>query len=117
MAALLRILLSRFGVLLTELLRHFGGLFVRAYVWWTATKIGFFMIKLGIFIGLLSALITGIESLFSSISTSMPPMLAEGITRVLPDNFYACVSAVLMAKFLVFTFQVKDRVLNLNGSI
>lgn len=117
MAALLRILISRFGILFTELFRHFGGLFVRAYLWFKFTKLGIFTIKLGIFLGLLSAMINGITSLGNSIVVSMPPMLAEGINRVLPDNFYACVTVILLAKFIVYTFHIKDRLLHLGGDV
>lgn len=117
MAALLRILLSRFGILLTELFRHFGGLFVRAYLWFKVAKFGIFTIKLGIFLGLLTAMINGIKLLGNSIIVSMPPMLADGINRVMPDNFYACATTILLAKFLVYTFHIKDRVLHLGGDV
>lgn len=117
MAALLRLLLSRFGIMLTELFRHFGGLFVRAYLWLKVAKFGVFTIKLGIFLGLLSAMIDGITLLGNSIMVAMPPMLADGINRVLPDNFYACVTTILLAKFIVYTFHIKDRVLHMGSDV
>lgn len=117
MAALLRILLSRFGILFTELIRHFGGLFVRAYLWLKVAKLGVFTIKLGIFFGILTAMINGIQLLGNSIIVSMPPMLADGINRVMPDNFYACATTILLAKFLVYTFHIKDRLLHLGGDV
>lgn len=117
MAALFRILFSRFGTMFTELFRHFGGLFVRAYLWFKVTKFGIFTIKLGIFLGLLKAMISGVTALGNSIMVTMPPMLTDGINRILPDNFYACVSAILMAKFVVYTFHIKDRLLHLGGDV
>ncbi|MBL1269804.1 hypothetical protein [Vreelandella titanicae] len=117
MAALLRLLLSRFGILLTELLTHFGGLFVRAYLWLKVAKLGIFTIKLGIFFGILTAMINGIKLLGNSLIVSMPPMLADGITRVMPDNFYACVTTILLAKFIVYTFHIKDRVLHMGSDV
>lgn len=117
MAILLRILLVRFGKMFTELFLHFGGLFVRAYLWFKVAKFGIFTIKLGIFLGLLTAMVNGITALGNSIIVTMPPMLTDGINRILPDNFYACVSAILMAKFLVYTFHIKDRLLHLGGDV
>lgn len=117
MAALLRILLSRLGILSTEFIRHFGMLFVRAYLSIKAMKFGIFMIKLGIFLALLTAMINGIKLLGNSIIVSMPPMLADGITRVMPDNFYACATTILLAKFIVYTFHIKDRVLHMGSDV
>lgn len=117
MAALLRLLLSRFGIIFTELFRHFGGLFVRFYLWLKVAKLGVFTIKLGIFLGILSVMINGIKSLGNAIMVSMPPMLVDGINRVMPDNFYACASTLLLAKFIVYTFHIKDRLLQLGGDV
>lgn len=117
MAALLRLLLRRFGTMLTELFRNFGGLFVRGYLWFKVTKLGVFTIKMGIFFGILSAMINGIKLLGNSIMVSMPPMLADGINRVMPDNFYACATTILLAKFIVYTFHIKDRLLHLGGDV
>ncbi|MGM0986560.1 MAG: DUF5455 family protein [Pseudomonadota bacterium] len=117
MAPLLSLLFRRLALLLSELFAHFGLLAVRSYIWFKVAKFGWFMVKLGIFVMLLQAFIAGIETAGNAISSSMPTMLSDGINRILPSNFYACVSALLTAKLMVFTLQVKDRVLNLGGNI
>ena len=62
-------------------------------------------------------MINGIKLLGNSLIVSMPPMLADGITRVMPDNFYACVTTILLAKFIVYTFHIKDRVLHMGSDV
>lgn len=117
MAALFRILLSRLAPILVELLRHFGLLFVRGFIWYKVARFGVFMIKVGVLVFLLTALVNGIEQIGNGLTASLPPMLADGIGRILPDNFYTCVTAILTAKFLVFVFELKSRLLSMTGDI
>ncbi|MGM0784624.1 MAG: DUF5455 family protein [Pseudomonadota bacterium] len=117
MAALLSLLLRRFAFLFAEIFAHFGLLAIRSFVWYKVMRFGWFMVKVGIFVFLVQTFIAGIESVGNGIQASMPSVLSQGIGRILPNNFYACVSAILMAKFMVFALHVKDRVLNLSGDI
>lgn len=115
MGALLRILLTRLSPLLEELLRHFGTLLVRFFLWLKVARFGIFLIKAGVILGLVEVMADLIASGIDRLIVSMPPMLADGIGRVLPDNFSLCVSAILMAKFAVWAFTIKDRLIGMVG--
>ncbi|TFH86974.1 hypothetical protein EQG41_08970 [Billgrantia azerbaijanica] len=117
MGPLLSLLFRRLAFLFAEVFAHFGMLAVRSFVWFKVAKFGWFLVKLGIFVFLVETFMSGIESVANGIQAAMPGMLADGIGRILPSNFYACVSAILMAKFMVFALHVKDRVLNLTGDV
>ena len=92
-------------------------LFVRGFIWYKFARFGIFVIKVGVLVFLLTTLVEGIEQIGSSLTAALPPMLADGIGRILPDNFYTCVSAILTAKFLVFVFELKSRLLSMPGDI
>lgn len=115
MGALLRVLLTRLSPLLEELLRHFGTLLVRFFLWLKVARFGIFLIKAGVFLGLLKGMADLIAGTLNSLIVAMPPMLSDGIGRVLPDNFSLCISAILMAKFAVWAFTIKDRLIGMVG--
>ncbi|MBZ9538924.1 DUF5455 family protein [Modicisalibacter tunisiensis] len=111
LARLARILLPA----LEALLLNFGKLFLRFYFWLKVARFGLFLVKVGVVLGLITAMASGIDALVQGLSASMPALLADGIGRILPDNFAACVSALVMAKFFVWAFSIKDRLVNLGG--
>lgn len=115
MGALVRLLFTALVPLLREFFKHFGGVLLRFFFWLKVAKFGLFMIKVGIFLGLITGMAAVISGVVDGLTVSLPPVLADGFNRVLPDNFSNCVAALVMAKFAVFALQVKDRVLGLGG--
>ena len=61
MGALVRLLFTALVPLLREFFKHFGGVLLRFFFWLRVAKFGLFMIKVGIFLGL----ITGMAAVIS----------------------------------------------------
>ncbi|MFC0267561.1 DUF5455 family protein [Kushneria aurantia] len=108
-------LVPRFGVLLEAAFFSFAQLAVRFFLWFQVVRFGWLLVKIGLLGTFITIMATAIDALIGTLVVSMPPMLSDGISRILPENFSTCVSAIIMAKFAVFTLQVKDRVLSLGG--
>lgn len=109
-------LLRGIGTLLMRFFVKYGETLTISLIYAIAARFLFFYAKVGIFVALVWGVISSIQALANTISAAMPDMLNEGIGRILPDNFYVCVSAILVAKFVVFTLHVKDRLLNMIGT-
>lgn len=93
------------------------AIIIQAVVWFFITRFLIWNFKIGIFVGAIWALVEGIQYLGNSLNAAMPPMLAEGIDRVLPENFAGCVSALIAAHAIMFAWSLKDKVLNMSGGI
>jgi len=88
-----------------------------AHVWVFSVKLslrmGLFMIKVGALLIIIGVIGQGIQEALEGISVSLPPMLSDGIARVLPGNFIVCLSAIITAKLLVFAFAISSRLINM----
>lgn len=115
MGALVRLLFTALVPLLRELFKYFGGFLLRFFLWYKVARFGLFLIKVGVFLGLITAMASAISGIVDSLTVAMPPVLSDGINRVLPSNFSTCVSAIVLAKLAVFALHVKDRLLGLGG--
>ncbi|MDH4571031.1 DUF5455 family protein [Salinicola acroporae] len=71
---------------------------------WTVILIKVYILKLCI-----EYLWDKISPLFDSIQVVMPPMLFEGIQRVLPDNFGECLTVIIAAKAISFFFSISTK--------
>lgn len=72
-----------------------------------------FLIKVGAIVLVISLLYTTIDDLFSTIAVSLPPMLSQGIERILPGNFIACLSAIIGVKAVAFLFAIYTKLISL----
>lgn len=72
---------------------------------WVGTKIGIFLL-------IFEQAVSAVESLASSFAAPLPGELSQGIGMVLPNNFSACLSAILTAKFIILLLSIKDSVLS-----
>ncbi|XKE46023.1 DUF5455 family protein [Halomonas organivorans] len=63
------------------------------------------------YIGLLLAMAATFGALLAGISMTLPASLAEGLALVKPDNFEACIGAILSAKVTVWVFEQKRQLI------
>ncbi|NYS79622.1 DUF5455 family protein [Halomonas glaciei] len=75
-------------------------------------QITWLSVKIAIFLYLFEQIIQAVELLFTTFAAPLPTELSNGIARVLPNNFTACITAILSTKFFFFVLSVKDRVLS-----
>ncbi|WP_110690671.1 DUF5455 family protein [Salinicola endophyticus] len=115
MGALVRLLFTALIPLARNFFKHFGTWFLQFFFWLKVARFGLFLIKVGIFVALITGTADVISSIVDSLTVAMPSVLADGVNRILPDNFSTCVSAIVLAKFTVMALHVKDRVLGLGG--
>ncbi|GAB2782153.1 hypothetical protein GCM10027040_05250 [Halomonas shantousis] len=88
-----------------------------AHVWIFSIKLSvrlaLFMIKVGALLIIIGVIGQGVQEALESFNLVLPPMLEDGISRILPGNFILCLSAIITAKLLVFTFAVSSRLISL----
>lgn len=78
-----------------------------------ALRSALFIIKVGAIVLAITLLYSTVSDLFETIVVSLPPMLSQGIERILPGNFIACLSAIIGAKAVAFLFAIYTKLISL----
>lgn len=69
-----------------------------------------------LFLALVTLFVGGAVTLFDGVIASLPSQISDVISLIMPENTLFCVSAILGLKVAVFTFDVKDRIINYMAS-
>ncbi|WIX31602.1 DUF5455 family protein [Salinicola sp. JS01] len=75
--------------------------------------VGLFILKATILATVIVYFYSGVSDFIDTIIVSLPPMLSDGIARILPSNFVACVSAILGVKALAFIFAIHSKLISM----
>ncbi|WP_110631256.1 DUF5455 family protein [Salinicola salarius] len=88
-----------------------------AHVWVFSIKmslrLALFMIKVGALLIIIGVIGNGVQSVLEGLNVSLPSFLQDGLARILPADFYFCLSAIITAKLLVFAFNVSSRLISM----
>ncbi|AJY52134.1 DUF5455 family protein [Halomonas sp. KO116] len=76
-------------------------------------RVALFTIKIGAIVIVINLLYSSVSTLFDTIVVTLPPMLGDGIERILPGNFIACLSAIIGVKAVAFLFAIYTKLISL----
>lgn len=83
------------------------------FYWKLGVRVFLFTIKVAALLTVISLLANGVVDLFNTFAVTLPPLLGEGIQRILPGNFVTCLSAIIATKALVFIFGISSKLISM----
>ena len=83
------------------------------FYWKLGVRVVLFSIKVAALLAIISLLANGVMELFDTFTVVLPPMLGDGIERILPGNFVTCLSAIIATKALVFIFGISSKLISM----
>ena len=88
-----------------------GNILARYRIYFIKIKLIWAIIALKIYIlyECINYLWGKVQPLLSGIQVSIPPILVDGIQRILPDNFNECITIIIAAKAISFFFSISTK--------